>query len=216
MNKELLKQIKDKYESFDNFDNKVEFLNKIRRLIHEISPFDEPIDCIQWVKQSDINFNDYNPNEVASPEMNLLYLSIKKDGYTQPIVTFEKDNGKFEVVDGEHRTIIGKEKEDIKKRLHNYVPVTKIDKGEENRMSSTIRHNRARGTHQIRDMSNLVVELFDKGWSDEKICEELGMEIDEVLRLKQVSGLKKAFSNHEFSDSWKEYKDCFVMEEKDE
>jgi len=110
-------------------------------------------------------------------------------------------------VDGEHRTRIGKEKEDIRNRLNDYVPVTVIGKPEEERMGSTIRHNRARGTHQIRDMSNIVTELVDQNWSDERICEELGMEMDEVLRLKQVSGLKKAFSGHEFSQSWTEFKD---------
>ncbi len=204
---DFVEQLEDRFESLDDFDEKVEFLNRVREKIHEISPFEEPVDCIRWVKQENVEGNNYNPNEVASREMELLHHSIKEDGYTQPIVTYQTDSERFEVVDGEHRTIIGKEKEDIRNRLNDYVPVTVIDKPEEERMGSTIRHNRARGTHQIRDMSNIVTELVDQGWSDEKICEELGMEMDEVLRLKQVSGLKKAFSGHEFSQSWTEFKD---------
>lgn len=204
---DLLNAIENRFASLDTFEERVAFLNRLRRMIHELSPFEEPIDCIQWVPQERIAFNDYNPNEVASPEMELLHHSIKKDGYTQPIVTYQTDGERYEVVDGEHRTIIGKEKDDIRERLNDYVPVTIIDKPEEERMGSTIRHNRARGTHQIRDMSKIVVELFDQGWSDERICDELGMELDEVLRLKQVSGLKKAFEGHEFSQSWTEFKD---------
>jgi len=204
---EFIEQLENRFESLDDFDEKVEFLNKVREKIHEVSPFEEPVDCIQWVKQNQVEGNDYNPNEVASREMELLHHSIKQDGYTQPIVTYRTAPEQFEVVDGEHRTRIGKEKDDIRQRLNDYVPVTVIDKPEEERMGSTIRHNRARGTHQIRDMSNIVTELVDQGWSDEKICEELGMEMDEVLRLKQVSGLKKAFSGHEFSQSWTEFKE---------
>jgi len=162
--------------------------------------------------QRAVEGNDYNPNEVATPEMELLHKSIKEDGYTQPIVTYETGPNQFEVVDGEHRTIVGKEYDDIRDRLHGHVPVTVIDKPEEQRMGSTIRHNRARGTHQIRDMSDIVVELFSRGWGDDRIMEELGMERDEVLRLKQASGLKKAFADHEFSQSWTEYEERHVDE----
>lgn len=203
----LLEAVDEFFDGNDDVDEQVSALNALREKLHDVSPFNEPVEHIKWVPQEDVEGNDYNPNEVATPEMELLHKSIKEDGYTQPIVTYETDPGHFEIVDGEHRSIVGKEYDDIRDRLHDHVPVTVIDKPEEERMGSTIRHNRARGTHQIRDMSDIVVELFDRGWDDERIMEELGMERDEVLRLKQVSGLKKAFSDHEFSQSWTEYEE---------
>lgn len=204
---ELLVDAVERYfDDVDEVDEQVGTLNELRETLHDASPFQEPVEHIKWVKQDNVEGNDYNPNEVATPEMDLLHKSIKEDGYTQPIVTYQTDDG-FEVVDGYHRTLIGKTRDDIRERLHDHVPVTVIDKPLEERMSSTIRHNRARGTHQIRDMSELVVDLYDSGWDDEKIGDELGMEADEVLRLKQASGLKKAFSGHEFSQSWTEYED---------
>jgi ParB-like chromosome segregation protein Spo0J len=209
----LLDAVEQFFDESDDLDEQVSTLNALREKLHDVSPFEEPVENIKWVEQSDVEGNDYNPNEVATPEMELLHKSIKEDGYTQPIVTYETEPGHFEVVDGEHRSIIGKEYDDIRERLHDHVPVTVIDKSEKHRMGSTIRHNRARGTHQIRDMSDIVVELFDQGWTDERIMEELGMEKDEVLRLKQVSGLKKAFSDHEFSQSWTEYGDKHVGED---
>ena len=203
----LLEAVDEFFDGNDDVDEQVSALNALREKLHDVSPFNEPVEHIKWVPQEAVEGNDYNPNEVATPEMELLHKSIKEDGYTQPIVTYETDPGHFEIVDGEHRSIVGKEYDDIRDRLHDHVPVTVIDKPEEERMGSTIRHNRARGTHQIRDMSDIVVELFDRGWDDERIMEELGMERDEVLRLKQVSGLKKAFSDHEFSQSWTEYEE---------
>lgn len=209
----LLEAVGEFFDGSDDVDEQVSALNALREKLHEVSPFSEPVEHIKWVPQEDVEGNDYNPNEVATPEMELLHKSIKEDGYTQPIVTYETEPGHFEIVDGEHRSIVGKEYDDIRKRLHDHVPVTVIDKPEEERMGSTIRHNRARGTHQIRDMSDIVVELFDRGWDDERIMEELGMERDEVLRLKQVSGLKKAFSDHEFSQSWTEYEEKYVEDD---
>lgn len=206
----LLEAVDEFFDGTDDVDEQVSALNALREKLHDVSPFNEPVEHIKWVPQEDVEGNDYNPNEVATPEMELLHKSIMEDGYTQPIVTYETDPGHFEIVDGEHRSIVGKEYDDIRERLHDHLPVTVIDKAEEERMGSTIRHNRARGTHQIRDMSDIVVELFDRGWDDERIMEELGMERDEVLRLKQVSGLKKAFSDHEFSQSWTEYEDKHV------
>lgn len=205
----LLDAVDQFFDETDDFDAQVSLLNSLRKRLHDRSPFREPVENIKWVKQESVEGNDYNPNEVATPEMDLLYKSIQGDGYTQPIVTYEVEDGKFEVVDGFHRMLIGKTRDDIRERLNDHVPVTVIDKPREERMSSTIRHNRARGTHQIRDMSNLVAELYERGWDDERICEELGMELDEVLRLKQVSGLKEVFSGHEFSQSWTEYEERY-------
>lgn len=203
---DLILRIKQELRNTENLDEKVELLNFIRHNLAEESPFDEPIDFVRWVKVGELTANEYNPNQVAKPEMELLYLSILEDGYTQPIVSYKKGEEEgYEIVDGFHRNRVGREHRDIGSRLHGYLPVTVIDKPLDERMGSTIRHNRARGSHQIRSMSEIVVDLSIEGWSDEKISEQLGMELDEVLRLKQISGLKEAFSNHIFSKSWTEF-----------
>lgn len=203
--KQIIEMIEKEFDKLSSIDEKVEFLNAIRGKIAELSPFDEPVDYVRWVKAEKVQANEYNPNKVASPEMKLLYKSIKLDGYTQPIVVYKLENGNYEVVDGFHRNRVGKEYQDVNERIHGYLPVVVIDKSLDERMGSTIRHNRARGTHQIRGMSDIVVELTREGWSEEEICEKLGMELDEVIRLKQISGLKEAFANHEFSKSWEEF-----------
>lgn len=202
---DIVKQLIDEINEMD-LENKVEAINYIKQELHENSPFkNEPVDCVIWEKEELVQANEYNPNVVASPEMKLLYTSIKLDGYTQPIVTYDLKNGKKEVVDGFHRNRIGKEYKDIKERVHGYLPVTILDKPLAERIGSTIRHNRARGTHQIRSMSDIVLELVKLGWSDEEICKKMGMELDEVIRLKQITGLKEAFQNHDFSKSWEEF-----------
>lgn len=156
------------------------------------------------VKMVDINkvvANDYNPNKVAPPEMELLKHSIEEDGYTQPIVTYyDKEKDKYIVVDGFHRYRVAKEYFNLKE-----VPIVTIDKDLDNRMASTIRHNRARGTHQIIDMSKIVLDLTNHNWTEEQISKHLGMELDEIIRLKQISGLKEAFADHTFSKSWEEF-----------
>lgn len=158
-----------------------------------------PVMKVKLVKTSKIIANDYNPNRVASPEMKLLEHSIKEDGYTQPIVTYyNKDEDIYIVVDGFHRYSVGK------KLGLDKLPIVVIDKDIKDRMASTIRHNRARGTHQIKNMSQIVMALFQQGWSDKEIMKHLGMDLDEVLRLKQITGLKESFANHEFSKSWSE------------
>ena len=212
--KRIIEMIEKEFDKLSSIDEKVEFLNAIRGKIAELSPFDEPVDYVRWVKADKVQANEYNPNRVASPEMKLLYKSIKLDGYTQPIVVYSLENGKYEVVDGFHRNRVGKEYKDINERIHGYLPVVVIDKPLDERMGSTIRHNRARGTHQIRDMSDIVVELTNQGWSEEEICEKLGMELDEVIRLKQISGLKEAFANHEFSKSWEEFESKYYGDDK--
>ena len=158
---------------------------------------------VKLVPMEKIVANDYNPNIVATPEMKLLELSIRLDGVTMPIVTYyDKAQDIYIVVDGFHRFTI------LKDRLKsNVAPVVVINKPLDERMGSTIRHNRARGTHQIRSMSDLVLELTKMGWDEADICKKLGMELDEVIRLKQITGLKEAFANHEFSKSWEEYED---------
>ena len=180
-------------------------INLIRTKIHEVSPFrNEPVDLVLWVRSDAVFANDYNPNNVAPPEMELLRLSIAEDGYTQPIVTFDEQTRR-EVIDGFHRHRVGKECLEIQTRIHGYLPVVTInesrqDKGD--RIASTIRHNRARGKHRVDSMSDIVVELRKRNWSEEKIAKHLGMDSDEVLRLTQISGLSELFADQEFSKSW--------------
>lgn len=184
----------------------VDALNEVKIALHEISPFKaEPCDCVLWVPQDKLYANGYNPNVVAAPEMRLLHESIKLDGYTMPIVTYCRGED-YEIVDGFHRSRVGKEYSDINRRVGGFLPITTIDKPADERMGSTIRHNRARGTHGIRPMSDIVLELARSDWEDSKICEYLGMELDEVIRLKQITGLKDAFKDHVFSKSWEEMK----------
>lgn len=147
--------------------------------------------------------NEYNPNRVAPPEMKLLELSIWEDGFTQPIVTYyDSENDKYIVVDGFHRYSILKNSKRIRQRENEMLPVVVIDKEIGERMASTIRHNRARGTHNIDLMSNMVAELVEMGKSDTWIAKHLGMDIDELLRLKQITGLAALFKNREYSRSW--------------
>ena len=210
---DLLEQMTAELDRME-LDEKVDALNEIRRTLHAHSRFtDEPCDCVEWVKQENVQANEYNPNHVASPEMKLLYRSVKLDGYTMPIVTYDLGKGEREIVDGFHRNRVGREHADIKERIHGYLPVSTIDKPVDERIGSTIRHNRARGTHGIRPMADIVTELTQMGWDDTKICSMLGMELDEVLRLKQITGLKEAFMNHEFSRSWEEFESKLPQEE---
>lgn len=212
----LIEKLCSEIDSISELENKVEAINKVKIALNKISPFkSEPVDCVLWVKSEYVQANDYNPNKVATPEMKLLHTSIKEDGYTQPIVTFDLKNGKREVVDGFHRNRVGKEYKDINERIHGYLPVTTLNKPIEKRIGSTIRHNRARGTHQIRDMSVIVKDLTQYGLSDADICKELGMELDEVIRLKQITGLKEAFQNHEFSKSWEEFERKYYKHDKE-
>lgn len=160
-----------------------------------------PVLNVKMIPIDKVVANDYNPNKVASPEMRLLKKSIEEDGYTQPIVTiYDRERDLYVVVDGFHRYRCAKEYFKL-----DEIPCTIIEKDIKNRMASTIRHNRARGTHQIKDMSVLVADLYQMGWDDVEICKQLGMDLDEVIRLKQITGLKEAFANHHFSKSWEEY-----------
>ncbi len=184
---------------------RIEAINRIKMALHIISPLkNEPVDCVLWVKSDLVEANDYNPNQVAPPEMRLLELSIRADGYTQPIVTWLV-NGHREVVDGFHRNRVGKERKAIRERTLGYLPVTTINDDRldrSDRIAATIRHNRARGKHLVQGMSEIVVELSRRNHSDAWIARELGLDPDEVLRLKQISGLAEMFANREFSEAW--------------
>jgi len=204
---ERVKEFIDNDLSKMDLDDKVDTINQIKVMLHDASPFStEPVDCVVWVKNDSVHANDYNPNSVAPPEMELLRLSIANDGYTQPIVSM-MDEGKEtrEVIDGFHRNRVGKECDDIQNRVHGYLPVVTIrdsQKGMNDRVASTIRHNRARGKHRVDSMSDIVVDLKKRNWSPSKISKELGMDSDEVLRLAQMSGLTEMFKDKEFSKAW--------------
>lgn len=182
---------------------RIEIFNKIRAKLFEYSIFTDPVTNVQWIKTDRIEANTYNPNKVAPPEMKLLETSINYDGYTQPIVCYyDAENDKYIVVDGFHRYRIGKESKQIKEKIKGYLPLVIINKPLEDRMASTIRHNRARGKHGVLPMSKVVADLSDSGWDDKRIAKELGMEPDEILRLKQRTGIKGLFKDREFSKSW--------------
>jgi ParB-like chromosome segregation protein Spo0J len=162
------------------------------------------VDCVVWVQADQVQANDYNPNNVAYPEMKLLEISIREDGFTQPIVTW-RNGEKYEVVDGFHRNLVGRKSDTVKKRIHGYLPVVVVNQDRQDRtdrIAATIRHNRARGRHSVNVMSEIVVELKARNRSDKWIAEHLGMDQDEVLRLTQISGLTSMFANSEFSMAW--------------
>lgn len=222
----IAKQAFKELESLD-LAARISAINAIRAELHQYSPFSaEPVDLVQWVRSDDVTANDYNPNSVAPPEMKLLEHSITEDGYTQPIVAWR--NGEtFEVIDGFHRNRVGKESKAVRKRVHGYLPLTivndhRTDKSD--RIAATIRHNRARGKHKVEAMSDIVIELKRRNWSDEKIGRELGMDADEVLRLCQITGLAEVFKDQQFSAAWdiegnpdeQDIADAFADDDEDE
>lgn len=165
--------------------------------------FKSPVYGIKPVPIDKIQANTYNPNHVAPPEMKLLYESIKNDGYTMPIVCYYlKNEDKYEIVDGYHRYTVMLTHKDIYERERGLLPVSVIDKPVSDRMASTIRHNRARGEHSIELMTNIVAELSKSGMSDAWIMKNIGMDAEELLRLKQLSGLQELFKDKDFSRSW--------------
>ena len=212
--KNLIESLLDEIKGLEKAE-KIEAINEVKLALKGISPFvGEPVECVQWVRSDLVCANAYNPNVVAPTEMELLHTSIQEDGYTQPIVVWKHD-GIYEVVDGFHRNRVGKEYDDIRERIHGYLPVVVInndreDKGD--RIASTIRHNRARGKHKVEAMSDIVLDLKKRNWSDAKIAKELGMDADEVLRLAQIQGLAEMFADREFSQAWESDYDDAEME----
>lgn len=187
-----------------NFDEKAKIFNEISQQMYEWLGVSHPALNVQLVKATEIEGNDYNPNKVAPPEMKLLTLSILRDGVTMPVVVADQSKKKtpFVVVDGFHRTTVIKNNKAINESIFGYVPVSKLNKSIEERITSTVRHNMARGTHQVELSSKLVAMLRKHNWTNARIGMELGMDADEVLRLKQITGLAELFKNKEFSNSW--------------
>lgn len=206
----LLAEARSLFQKLDGLPlrRRVRLLNSIRLLLHEHSPFrGEPVDCVLWFAGNHVKGNDYNPNTVAPPEMTLLTRSIEADGYTQPIVAYREPHNKadLEIVDGFHRKRVGTENQLIRDRLFGYLPITLINAwrgNRSNRMAATIRHNRARGVHGVIPMTQVVADLVRAGWKDFEIATELGMDVDEILRFKQTSGLPELFKDHPYSQAW--------------
>lgn len=202
---ELTELLSKKISELPDNDSKIEALNNSRAALHEISPLKHhPVDFVRWELSDNVEVNLYNPNSIPPPEMLLLYESILNDGYTMPIVSF-KDKENFKIVDGFHRRETERRNKDISLSTLGYIPLSTIrntQTDESNRMASTIRHNRARGSHNIELMSKIVSELVEMGKGDPWICKHIGMSIDELLRMKQITGLASLFANKDFSDSW--------------
>lgn len=177
----------------------------IKDFMHKESPNKiMPVDRVVWVPLEKVVHNDYNPNSVASVEMNLLYVSINHDGYTMPVVTiYNPERDLFEIIDGFHRYSTLRNNPDLQEKTNGLLPIVVLEKDINDRMASTVRHNRARGTHSIQGMSSMVYDMLKNGWNDADICNELGMSPDELVRLKHITGFSKLFRDVEFNKVWK-------------
>lgn len=197
----LNEQVKAAYESAPD---KQAFMRDLRDFLHDLSPQKaQPVDNIRWVPIEKVHANDYNPNSVAKNEMKLLHTSISHDGYTQPVVTvYDPENDRYVIVDGFHRYTTMRLHADIREKCNGLLPIVVIDKDINDRMASTVRHNRARGKHSVSGMANMVFQMLENGWDDEAICAELGLEADELLRLKHVTGFSKLFEGIEYRKAW--------------
>jgi ParB-like chromosome segregation protein Spo0J len=214
----------DIFKAVSESEDKLGIIYDLRAFLHSISPLNsQPIDFVRWVPVEKVTANDYNPNSVAKTEMKLLYTSISHDGYTQPVVTiYDKEKDMYTIVDGFHRFLTCKTNQDIRDRNKGLLPIVVINKDINDRMASTVRHNRARGKHAVTGMSSMVFSMLENGWDDAQICNELGMEADELLRLKHITGFSKLFENVEYRKAWehenqlkakKQYKDTLKNQE---
>ncbi|HAT6805109.1 TPA: ParB N-terminal domain-containing protein [Citrobacter freundii] len=204
MPQELLHRLDELLGSVQDISRKNDLMNQLKIIMHHHSPFrHEPVDCVLWVKAREVTASDYHPGVMAPAEKQLLQRSLEQDGFTQPIVTAQVEDG-YLVIDGYHRQLLGKKV--LKDRLHGYLPVTIVNgatsQGVAERMATTVRHNRARANPAVLSVSEIVRDLSRLGWSDDRISRELGMEADEILRLKQLTGLPELFSGERFSDAW--------------
>lgn len=185
-------------------DDKLAALNLLRGLLHDLSPNkEEPVDYVQWIPKERVQPNDYNPNAVAHIEMGLLAKSIDHDGYTQPVVTiYDPEIDKYVVIDGFHRYAVMTAVKKIDERCHGMLPCVVLNKTIAERMASTVRHNRARGKHSVNGMASLIFKMLGEGMSDADVCNELGLEPEELLRLKHITGFSKLFKDHEYNKAW--------------
>lgn len=208
--RDLISDLVVEIDNIQDFNEKVKVLNYVRFLLHEISPLKHhPIDYVQWEKSENVEKNDYNPNTVFKPEFKSLQESILEDGYDQPIVTSPEDDI-YRIVDGEHRRKSEQLNKKISESTFGYVPITLIRKDRRNladRMTSTVRHNRARGAHKTNIMSDMVKDMLKLGLSDIDICKRLGMDAEEFLRMKQIMKVEDFFKNEEYGNAWIKYKE---------
>lgn len=183
---------------------KIACLNSLHGVLHDLSPLrGMPVDQVQWIPIDQVQANDYNPNSVAPNEMRLLHTSISHDGYTQPIVAiYDPEIRKYVIVDGFHRYTTCRVHADIQAMTKGHVPVVVIEKSINDRMASTVRHNRARGKHSQDGMASMVFAMLEEGWDDAAICNEIGVSAEELARLKYVTGFSKLFENAEYRKSW--------------
>jgi hypothetical protein len=201
MNAKLAKHIRSAVEASGD---RAAAVQELRELLHSLSPqASQPVDLVRWVPLEMVTPNDYNPNSVAKIEMRLLYTSIHHDGYTQPCVTiWDAERHLYVIVDGFHRYYVMKVNRDIYDACGGMLPIVVIDKDINDRMASTIRHNRARGKHSVQGMSSMVFAMLEHGWEDAEICNELGMGPEELLRLKHITGFSKLFKDTEYRKAW--------------
>jgi len=199
--KQLIQQLIDQ---IPDTKGKILVIEDIKAFLHDISPQKaQPVNYVRWIPIEKVHANDYNPNSVAKNEMRLLYVSIQHDGYTQPVVTvYDDKKDEYVIVDGFHRYSTMRLNKDLYDANNGLLPVVVIEKSINDRMASTVRHNRARGKHSVSGMANMVFQMLENGWTDEAICAELGVEPDELVRLKHVTGFSKLFENVEYRRSW--------------
>ncbi len=189
--------------------------NAVAEALGKLAPGGAPVGCVRWVSVDEVWPNDYNPNACATPELALLAASVRADGFTQPVVVV-REGDRWVVVDGYHRWYVAKSYPDIRERYHGLLPVVVLEKSPNERMASTVRHNRARGRHSVKGMSNLVYQMLENGATDEEICKNLGMEGEELIRLKHVTGIAKLFANHEYGKAWKTRRQVIVEKDWEE
>jgi ParB-like chromosome segregation protein Spo0J len=204
-------------------DNPMQLVTDIRTKLHELSPrHSQPIDYVRWVPIEKVQANDYNPNSVAKNEMKLLYTSISHDGYTQPVVTiYDESIDKYVIVDGFHRYTTMRTNKDLYDLNDGLLPIVVLNKDINDRMASTVRHNRARGKHSTAGMGQIVFNMLQNGMSDEDICKELGLEAEELIRLKHLTGFSKLFKDSNYGQAWEtdkqiQIKKQFLEENPDE
>lgn len=186
-------------------DDAVSKWNSISAWLLMTSPLPKkhPVGAIRWVPSEQVRANNWNPNSTATNEMRLLHTSISADGFTQPVVTiYEPETAEYMVVDGFHRWTVLRTQSDIYDSTGGLMPVVVIDTNKAGLMASTIRHNRARGKHSVMGMSNLVFQMLQEGRSDVEVCNEIGLEPEELLRLKHITGFSKLLANHEYNQAW--------------
>jgi hypothetical protein len=199
----------------DDTPDRQRLIEELRDFLHDLSEEKHhPVDRVRWVPIEMVSPNDYNPNSVAAKEMGLLYTSIRHDGYTQPIVCVWDDEAKrYVIVDGFHRYYTAKTRADVLESTGGRVPVVVLHKDINDRMASTVRHNRARGKHSVAGMSSMVFDMLHNGWEDAAICNELGMEPEELLRLKHITGFSKLFADVDYKRAWQNRKQILLRKE---